>query len=62
MCEEKETAQMRKLGGGWWEGGVDAVENVENVTGEGEEHEEHEWEDEIRASLGGMRSIEVEDG
>lgn len=57
---------MTKLGGGWWEGGVEAVESVMeegNVEGrEKEEEEEQEWEDEVRATLDGMKSVEVEDG
>jgi nuclear pore complex protein Nup107 len=66
MCEEKETAEMRKLGGGWWEGGVEAVEHVteEDVDAmeDKESEDEHEWENEIKASLDGMKSVEVEDG
>jgi nuclear pore complex protein Nup107 len=27
MCEKKESSEMLRIGGGFWEGGLDAVEN-----------------------------------
>jgi nuclear pore complex protein Nup107 len=63
MCEEKESTEMFRLGGSFWEGGLDAVEKgVRAVSREAEEMEEGEWEKEVIDALESMKSVAVEDG
>jgi len=54
---------MFRLGGSFWEGGLDAVEKgVRAVSREAEEMEEDEWEKEVIDALESMKSVAVEDG
>lgn len=68
MCEEKQSAEMFRLGGGFWEGGLEAVEkgtskgNVDVLEDEDEEVEEEEWEKEAVGALESLASVNVLDG
>lgn len=65
MCEEKQSAEMIKLGGGFWEGGVSAVEKVTRKRSAGEEDddlEEAEWEKEAVGALETLGAVGVLEG
>ncbi|GAW01814.1 nuclear pore complex protein [Lentinula edodes] len=63
MCEEKQTMEMSRLGGSFWEGGMSAVEKgARSVSRETMEEEEEEWEEEVRGALNGLKSVHVEEG
>ncbi|KAF9221187.1 hypothetical protein BS17DRAFT_846289 [Gyrodon lividus] len=62
LCEEKQTAEMIKLGGGYWEGGLDALKEVRIPTEDGDEAEEEEWEKEATAALETLGGVNVDDG
>ncbi|GLB38465.1 putative nuclear pore protein 84 / 107 [Lyophyllum shimeji] len=63
MCEEKETMEMTKLGGGFWEGGLTAVEQgVPEITQEEQEKEEVDWEKEVTETLTSLENIPVAEG
>ncbi|KAJ3988288.1 nuclear pore protein 84/107 [Lentinula detonsa] len=63
MCEEKQTMEMSRLGGSFWEGGMVAVEKgTRTVSREKMEEEEEEWEEEVRGTLDGLKSVHVEEG
>ncbi|TFK71838.1 hypothetical protein BDN72DRAFT_816969 [Pluteus cervinus] len=63
MCEEKQSMEMTRLGGDFWEGGPEAVEKgVREVTKEEEEVEEEEWEKEVVGALEGLKSVGVIEG
>jgi nuclear pore complex protein Nup107 len=55
--------EMSKLGGGWWEGGVAAVEKgVPHVPEETVQNEELEWEKEVIEALQSRKAVRVEEG
>jgi nuclear pore complex protein Nup107 len=65
MCEEKQSSEMLKLGGGFWDGGLDVVEK--DVSGKGgdvgdDDEEEEEWESEAVSALESLGSVSVLDG
>ncbi|KAF9244485.1 107-domain-containing protein [Melanogaster broomeanus] len=62
LCEEKQTAEMIKLGGGYWEGGLEAFEELPMPTEDGDEAEEEEWEREATAALETLGGVNVDDG
>ncbi|KIK67022.1 hypothetical protein GYMLUDRAFT_69211 [Collybiopsis luxurians FD-317 M1] len=63
MCEEKQTMEMSRLSGSFWEGGMPAVEKgVRAVSRETMENEEEEWEEEVRNTLEGLKSVHVDEG
>jgi nuclear pore complex protein Nup107 len=69
MCEEKQSAEMLRLGGGFWDGGLEVVEKgVSRVDGGDdagdydEEAEEQEWEREAMGALESLGSVSVLDG
>ena len=63
MCEEKESSEMLRIGGGFWECGLDAVEKgVPNISSEEEDVEEEEWEKEVIGTLESLKHVKVEDG
>ncbi|KAE9401605.1 hypothetical protein BT96DRAFT_1018085 [Gymnopus androsaceus JB14] len=63
MCEEKQTMEMLRLGGSFWEGGMSAVEKgARSVSRETMENEEEEWEEEVRGTLDGLKDVHVEEG
>lgn len=62
LCEEKQTAEMIKLGGGYWEGGLGVLENMSISVQDADEKEEEEWEKEATAALETLGNVNVEDG
>ncbi|KAG5640987.1 hypothetical protein DXG03_006451, partial [Asterophora parasitica] len=63
MCEEKQSTEMMKLGGDFWEGGLAAVEKgVRKISSEEEEEEEIAWETEVIGALESLKSISVAEG
>ncbi|KII84942.1 hypothetical protein PLICRDRAFT_146529 [Plicaturopsis crispa FD-325 SS-3] len=63
MCEEKQTAEMLRLGGSFWEGGLAAVEKgVHEISAQDIEEEEDEWEKEVVGTLESLESVQVDDG
>ncbi|KAJ7221638.1 nuclear pore protein 84/107 [Mycena pura] len=62
-CEEKQSMEMLRVGGSFWEGGLPAVENgVRLISAEEEELEVEEWEREVRGSLEVLKSVAVQEG
>jgi nuclear pore complex protein Nup107 len=59
MCEEK-SQELSRLGGSFWEGGVEAVDKVVNDEANGAE--EDEWKKEAISSLDNLKSIDVLEG
>jgi len=70
MCEEKQSAEMLRLDGGFWDGGLEVVEKGASTTedaegGPGEYDEgaeEAEWEREAVEALESLGSVSVLDG
>jgi hypothetical protein len=63
MCEEKQCSEMLRIGGCFWEAGLDAVEKgVERISREEEEAEEDEWEKEVVEALDSLKNVKVDDG
>ncbi|EDQ98148.1 uncharacterized protein LACBIDRAFT_309794 [Laccaria bicolor S238N-H82] len=60
MCEEKESQELSRLGGSFWEGGVEAVDK--GVNDELDDAEEEEWKKEAISSLDSLKSIAVLEG
>ncbi|EIW74182.1 hypothetical protein CONPUDRAFT_140572 [Coniophora puteana RWD-64-598 SS2] len=63
LCEEKQSQEMLKLGGGFWDEGLAALKKLgglQNDVNQGEEEEE--WLNEATASLEGLSGAQVEDG
>ena len=76
MCEEKQSSEMLRLSGGFWEGGLGADEkmgegaydriggtelNMYEGGGE-EEEEEEEWEKEVVGTLESLGAVRVLEG
>ena len=63
MCEEKQSMEMTRLGGDFWESGPEAVEKgVRDISKEEQEVEEEEWEKEVVGALEGLKSVGVIEG
>ncbi|KAK1227800.1 Nucleoporin nup84 [Marasmius sp. AFHP31] len=68
LCDEKETMEMSRLGGSFWEGGggAEGLRNVDKgvrtVGREVIELEEEEWEKEVVGTLEGLKDVDVGDG
>lgn len=63
MCEEKESMEMQRLGGAFWEGGLSAVEKgVRDISEAEAESEEAEWEKEVIGTLETLKTVAVADG
>jgi nuclear pore complex protein Nup107 len=63
LCEEKQTADMIKLGGGFWDGGLAVLENMPSPPSQEEDAaEEEEWEREATSTLETLGSVHVEEG
>jgi hypothetical protein len=63
LCEEKQTGEMIKLGGGFWDGGLAVLENMPSPPSHEEDvAEEEEWEREATSTLETLGSVHVEDG
>ena len=62
-CEEKESSEMLKLGGSFWEGGLAAIEKGARTLSEEEmEAEEDEWTKEVTSALDTLKTIDVSEG
>lgn len=63
MCEEKQNMELTKLGGSFWEGGVEAVEKgVKEMSAADEEREEQDWVKEVTETLESLKGIVVSEG
>ena len=63
MCEEKASQELAKLGGSFWEGGVEAVElGVQDTPHEQGEVDESDWETEVSATLENLKGVAVLEG
>jgi len=63
MCEEKQNAEMLRLNGGFWEGGMTAVEKgVVIPSREEAEQEELEWEKEVESTLKSLSTVQAPEG
>lgn len=61
VCEERQAEEVIRLGGGFWEGGVAAVELAKDASKAGDDDDE-EWEREAVGALQQLADIAVEDG
>ncbi|KAG2341834.1 hypothetical protein BDR05DRAFT_976754 [Suillus weaverae] len=60
LCEEKQTAEMMKLGGGFWDGGLAVLENMPSPPSQEEDAaEEEEWEREATSTLETLGSVHL---
>ena len=62
LCEEKQTAEMIKLGGGYWESGLEVLDGLPASMEDADEKEEEEWEKEATAVLETLGGVNVDDG
>lgn len=63
MCEEKESMEIGKLGGSFWEEGVEGVrKGVRDVPVEDEDREEQEWVKEVTETLESLKGVAVSEG
>ena len=62
LCEEKQTAEMIKLGGGYWENGLEALSDASIPVDDADEKEEEEWEKEATTALETLGAVNVDDG
>ena len=62
LCEEKQTAEIIKLGGGYWEGGLEALKDLLIPVEDPDQKEEEEWEKEATAALETLGGVNVDDG
>jgi|ERR1700722_7923420 len=61
ICEQKQSSEMFALRGGFWEGGLAAVEDDTDPRSR-EMDNDGAWEEEVVASLDGLRNVQVQDG
>ncbi|KAJ6546893.1 nuclear pore protein 84/107 [Mycena capillaripes] len=63
VCEEKQSTEMLRVGGSFWEGGLAAVEKgVRVISADAEEAESEEWEKEVVGSLEILKTVAVQEG
>lgn len=63
MCEEKQGSEMLRLDGGFWEGGMTAVEKGVVIPSRDEaEQEELEWEKEVESTLKSLSMVQPLEG
>ncbi|KAG6856667.1 hypothetical protein H0H87_002044 [Tephrocybe sp. NHM501043] len=68
MCEERESTEMEKLGGGFWEGGLRALEAGEQEEvpeleyGQERREEERRWVERVGETLEALKDIAVAEG
>lgn len=62
LCEEKQAAEMIKLGGGYWEDGLEVLKDLPIPMEDADEKEEEEWEKEASAALETLGGVNVDDG
>ncbi|KAG6822367.1 hypothetical protein H0H93_005713, partial [Arthromyces matolae] len=65
MCEERQSAQMEKFGGGFWEKGIQAVD-VSVSSSDQFEHregeEEQKWVESVAQTLEALKDVAVVEG
>lgn len=58
MCEEKAERELSKLGGSFWEGGVEAMEKgVKEMSPIDEGHDQQSWVNEVTERLESLGKI-----
>ena len=63
LCEEKQSSEVARLGGSFWEGGLMAVyEGVRETSQDEEDAEEEEWEREATQALESLATVHVDEG
>ncbi|KAJ7695686.1 nuclear pore protein 84/107 [Mycena rosella] len=63
VCEEKQSMEMLRVGGSFWEGGLPAVEGgVRVLSADAEELEKEEWEREVVGALEMLKSVAIQEG
>ncbi|KAI6131044.1 nuclear pore protein 84/107 [Pisolithus croceorrhizus] len=62
LCEEKQSSEMMRLKGCFWEGGLAALEETPVPLNDQDEEEEVEWEKEVTTALETLGGVVVEDG
>ena len=62
VCEEKESAELKRLRGSFWDGEGEIEGEPEVLDPEVEEEEEEEWGREVMSSLESLATVAVEDG
>ncbi|KAK7023754.1 nuclear pore complex protein [Favolaschia claudopus] len=63
VCEEKQSTEMLRIGGSFWEGGLAAVNRgVRLLSPDVEEAESDEWEKEVIGSLDILKTVAVQEG
>ncbi|KAJ7272963.1 nuclear pore protein 84/107 [Mycena rebaudengoi] len=63
VCEEKQSMEISRIGGSFWEGGLSAVESgVRVLSAEAEELEAEEWEKEVVGALETLKSVAIQEG
>ncbi|KAI0048451.1 nuclear pore protein 84/107 [Auriscalpium vulgare] len=63
MCEERQTAALARLGGGFWENGLDAVQKDPVASAlEDTDDEEESWREEVVETLQDIANASIEDG
>ncbi|KAJ6459798.1 nuclear pore protein 84/107 [Mycena vitilis] len=63
VCEEKQSTEMLRVGGSFWEGGLTAVQTgVRVISADAEEAESEEWEKEVVGSLEVLKTVAVQEG
>lgn len=61
VCEEKESAELKRLRGSFWDSAEEMDSPPEELNPDAEEVEE-EWEREVISSLESLAAVAVEDG
>lgn len=59
ICEEKESSEMSRLHGSFWEGSARTSGGTDNAI---DQDEDDEWEREVRETLSSLSNISVEEG
>ncbi|KIO00919.1 hypothetical protein M404DRAFT_744982 [Pisolithus tinctorius Marx 270] len=62
LCEEKQSSEMLKLKGCFWEGALAALEEIPAPLNDADEEEEEEWQKEVTSALETLGGVVVEDG
>ncbi|KAI6008883.1 nuclear pore protein 84/107 [Pisolithus orientalis] len=62
LCEEKQSSEMLKLKGCFWEGALAALEEIPAPLNGADEEEEEEWQKEVTSALETLGGVVVEDG
>ncbi|TFY66386.1 hypothetical protein EVG20_g4703 [Dentipellis fragilis] len=62
LCEERQSQTLDHLGGGFWEGGIAAVENGVDPQAMDDEEYEEKWRKDVQDTLAGLVNAKVKDG